>query len=160
MLLETYSVARGGLGAWVRNRTKLVPTLSDATGNLFCRYGGSKSLGTKSHKTRLNRCNSKWVAGSGLGLRARPSAMTRIPGKSFRPQYPKLLAGPLNFVSWKNEGDCKKTRNHCLLNKLQRHSLTLKVAFLMNINIDVLLKCSLCSQNVCYMLQSIKQWYV
>ena len=33
----------------------------------------------------------------GLGLWARPSAMTRIPGKSFSPQYPKLLAGPLNF---------------------------------------------------------------
>ena len=33
----------------------------------------------------------------GLGLRSRPSAMTRIPGKSFSPLYPKLLHGPLNF---------------------------------------------------------------
>ena len=32
-----------------------------------------------------------------LGLRSRPSAMTRIPGKSFSPQYQKLLNGPLNF---------------------------------------------------------------
>jgi len=46
----------------------------------------------------LNRCNSKRVRGSGLGLWARPSAMTRIPGKSFSPQYPKLLNGPLNFL--------------------------------------------------------------
>ena len=30
-------------------------------------------------------------------LWARPSAMTRIPGKRFSPQCPKLLAGPLNL---------------------------------------------------------------
>ena len=40
---------------------------------------------------------SKQVYGLGLGRRSRPSAMTRIPGKSFSPQYPKLLNGPLNF---------------------------------------------------------------
>ena len=82
MLLETYSVARGGLRVRVRNGTKHVPTLSG--------------------EVSLNRCNSKRVGGSGLGLWARPSAMTRIPGKSFSPQYPQLLAGPLNLVIFLN----------------------------------------------------------
>ena len=45
----------------------------------------------------FERVYSKQVYGSGLGRRSRPSAMTRIPGKSFSPQYPKLLNGPLNF---------------------------------------------------------------
>ena len=45
---------------------------------------------------------SKQVYGWGLGRRSRPSAMTRIPGKSFSPQYPKLLAGPLNFFKSQN----------------------------------------------------------
>ena len=49
----------------------------------------------------MNRRNSKVVGGSGLGLWARPSAMTRIPAKSFSPQYPKLLAGPLNLCEIK-----------------------------------------------------------
>ena len=44
---------------------------------------------------------SKRVYGLGLGRRSRPSAMTRIPGKSLSPQYPKLLHGPLNFFPLK-----------------------------------------------------------
>ena len=46
----------------------------------------------------FERVYSKRVYGLGLSLRSRPSAMTRIPGKGFSPQYPKLLHGPLNFM--------------------------------------------------------------
>ena len=47
----------------------------------------------------FEQVNSKRVYGLGLGLRSRHSAMTRISGKSFSPQYQKLLHGPLNFTN-------------------------------------------------------------
>ena len=51
-----------------------------------------------------NTVYSKRVYGLGLGLRSRPSAMTQIPGKSFSPQYPKLLHGPLNLMWSERKG--------------------------------------------------------
>ena len=53
----------------------------------------------------FERVYSKQVYGSGLGRRSRPLAMTRIPGKSFSPQYPKLLNGPLNLILIKKSRD-------------------------------------------------------
>ena len=44
----------------------------------------------------FEQVNSKRVYGLCLGLRH--SAMTRISGKSFSPQYQKLLNGPLNLI--------------------------------------------------------------
>ena len=72
---------------------------------------------------------SKRVYGSGLGRRSRPSAMTRIPGKSFSPQYLKLLNGPLNFGCRRILMICIGLSNEFAINLIMFHQIS--VVFIM-----------------------------
>ena len=109
MLRKLIQFNKGGLGVIFKGGKKIHQIRIFAFGHSQVLQKLIQFL--SSLESEFERVYSKRVYGLGLGLRSRPSAMTRIPGKSFSPQYPKLLHGPLNLGSEIFSGDISNTEN-------------------------------------------------